>query len=143
MAFLKWYKRNCKACGEIIILGENKESILINSSKYHFSYPSVINYSNKTFVLPEMSSQNSQLCYELKENKIFKSHQIRGFENIKLIDLKKYLNSNKVKFGNYEYITPKIDNTKARKVYANLKLSTYQNIKKYLKEIHVINSHKN
>ena len=51
-----------------------------------------------------------------------------------MIDLKNYLNLNNVKFGNYDYITPKIDNTKAKKEYANLKLTTYQNIKKYLKK---------
>ena len=51
-----------------------------------------------------------------------------------MIDLKKSLNLSNVKFGNYDYITPKVDNTKAKKVYDNLKLTTYQNIKKYLKK---------
>ena len=44
------------------------------------------------------------------------------------------MNLNNVRFGNYDYITPKIDNTKAKKEYDNLKLTTYQNIKKYLKK---------
>ena len=67
------------------------------------------------------------------KKKKFGIFNVSASENIKLIDLKNYLNLNKVKFSNYEYITPKIDNTKAKKLYANLKLTTYQNIKKYLK----------
>ena len=56
-------------------------------------------------------------------------------ENIKLIDLKNYLRSDKIKFGNYDYITPEIDNSKAKKEYHKLKLTTFQNIKMYLKII--------
>ena len=69
------------------------------------------------------------------KKKKFGIFNVSASENIKLIDLKNYLNLNKIKFGNYEYITPKIDNTKAKKQYANLKLTTYQNIKKYLKNL--------
>jgi hypothetical protein len=59
---------------------------------------------------------------------------VSASKNIKLIDLKNKLNLSNVKFGNYDYLTPKIDNTKARKEYANLKFTTYQNIKKYIKK---------
>ena len=69
------------------------------------------------------------------KKKKFGVFNVSASKNIKLIDLKNYLNLNKVRFGNYDYITPKIDNTKAKQEYDNLKLTTYQNIKKYLKNV--------
>ena len=68
------------------------------------------------------------------KQKKFGIFNVSASKNIKLIDLKNKLNLSNVKFGNYDYLTPKIDNTKARKEYANLKFTTYQNIKKYIKK---------
>ncbi len=123
---------------------------LLDKSSRKNSIQKIISNNNEKISLSSNSTFNYILYEDLfnfieivMKKKKFGIFNVSASKNIKLIDLKKYLNSNKVKFGNYEYITPKIDNTKARKVYANLKLSTYQNIKKYLKEIHVINSHKN
>ena len=78
---------------------------------------------------------DAEAAVEELKNKKFGIFNVAASKNIKLIDLQNYLRSDKIQFGNYEYITPKIDNTKAKKEYDNLKLTTYQNIKKYLKII--------
>ncbi len=115
---------------------------LLDKSSRKNSIQKLISNNNKKISLSSNSSFNYILYEDLlnfinivMKKKKFGIFNVSASENIKLIDLKNYLNLNKIKFGNYEYITPKIDNTKAKKQYANLKLTTYQNIKKYLKNL--------
>ena len=114
---------------------------LLDKSSRINSIQKIISNSNKRISL----SPNSTLNYILYEDllnfieiimnqKKFGIFNVSASKNIKLIDLKNKLNLSNVKFGNYDYLTPKIDNTKARKEYANLKFTTYQNIKKYIKK---------
>ncbi len=113
--------------------------LLDNSSRKN-SIQKIISNDNKKISLSSKSTLNYILYEDLFnfiniviKKKKFGIFNVSASKNIKLIDLKNYLNLNKVKFGNYDYITPKIDNTKAKKEYDNLKLTTYQNIKKYIK----------
>ena len=115
---------------------------LLDKSSRKNSIQKLISNNNKKISLSSNSTFNYILYEDLlnfinivMEKKKLGIFNVSASENIKLIDLKNYLNLNKVKFGNYEYRTPKIDNTKAKKLYANLKLTTYQNIKKYLKNL--------
>ena len=114
---------------------------LLDKSSRINSIQKIISNNNKRISL----SPNSTLNYILYEDllnfikivmkqKKFGIFNVSASKNIKLIDLKNKLNLSNVKFGNYDYLTPKIDNTKARKEYANLKFTTYQNIKKYIKK---------
>tara|TARA_B100000963_G_C22562536_1_gene642102 strand:- start:294 stop:1073 length:780 start_codon:yes stop_codon:yes gene_type:complete len=113
---------------------------LLGKSSRKNSIQNIISNENKKISLSSNSTFNYILYEDLFnfvniviKKKKFGIFNVSASKNIKLIDLKNFLNSNKIKFGNYDYITPKIDNTKAKKEYANLKLSTYQNIKEYLK----------
>mgnify|MGYP001219072411 CR=1 FL=1 len=115
---------------------------LLDKSSRKNSIQKIISNNNKKISLSSNSTFNYILYEDLlnfinivMKKKKFGIFNVSASENIKLIDLKNYMNLNKVKFGNYEYITPKIDNTKAKKQYANLKLTTHQNIKKYLKNL--------
>ena len=115
---------------------------LLDKSSRENSVQKIILNKNKTISLSSNSTFNYILYEDLLnfikiviENKKFGIFNIAASKNIKLIDLKNYLKSDNIRFGNYEYITPKIDNTKAKKEYDNLKLTSYQNIKKYLKMI--------
>ena len=115
---------------------------LLHKSSRENSVKKIILNKNKTISLSSNSTFNYILYEDLLnfikiviKNKKFGIFNVAASKNIKLIDLKNYLKSDNIKFGNYEYITPKIDNTKARKEYNNLKLTSYQNIKKYLRII--------
>ncbi len=113
---------------------------LLDQSSRENSIQKIISNKNRKISL----SSNSTLNYILYEDlfnfinivmkkKKFGIFNVSASKNIKLIHLKNYINSNNIKFGNYSYLTPRIDNTKAKKEYSNLKLTTYQNIQKYLK----------
>ena len=104
-----------------------QKMILNNNKKISLSSRSTLNY-----ILYEDLLNFINIVMKKKKFGVF---NVSASKNIKLIDLKNYLNLNKVRFGNYDYITPKIDNTKAKQEYDNLKLTTYQNIKKYLKNV--------
>ena len=115
---------------------------LLDKSSRKNSIQKIILNNNKKISLSSRSTLNYILYEDLlnfinivMKKKKFGVFNVSASKNIKLIDLKNYLNLNKVRFGNYDYITPKIDNTKAKKEYDNLKLTTYQNIKKYLKNV--------
>jgi len=115
---------------------------LLDKSSRKNSIQKIISNNNKRISLSSNSTFNYILYEDLfnfinvvMKKKKFGVFNVSASKNIKLIDLKNYLNLNRVKFGNYDYITPNIDNTKAKKFYANLKLSTYQNIMKYLKTL--------
>ena len=115
---------------------------LLHKSSRENSIQKIISNKNKTISLSSRSTLNYILYEDLLNfikivirKKKLGTFNITASENIKLIDLKNYLKSDNIKFGDYDYITPKIDNTKARKEYDNLKLTTYQNIKKYLEII--------
>ena len=114
---------------------------LLDKSSRMNSIQKIISNNNKRISLSSSSTLNYILYEDLlnfteivMKKKKFGIFNVSASKNIKLIDLKKNLNLTNVKFGNYDYITPKIDNTKAKKEYANLKFTTYQNIKKYLKK---------
>ena len=115
---------------------------LLDKSSRKNSIQKMILNNNKKISLSSRSTLNYILYEDLlnfinivMKKKKFGVFNVSASKNIKLIDLKNYLNLNKVRFGNYDYITPKIDNTKAKQEYDNLKLTTYQNIKKYLKNV--------
>ena len=115
---------------------------LLHKSSRENTVQKIILNKNKPISLSSNSTFNYILYEDLLnfikiviKNKKFGIFNVAASKNIKLIDLKNYLKSDNIRFGNYEYITPNIDNTKAKKQYDNLKLTTYQNIKKYLKII--------
>jgi len=114
---------------------------LLDKSSRINSIQKIIANNNQRISLSSSSTLNYILYEDLLnfieiiiKKKKFGIFNVSANKNIKLNDLKKSLNLSNVKFGSYDYITPKVDNTKAKKVYANLKLTTYQNIKKYLKK---------
>ncbi len=115
---------------------------LLDQSSRENTIQKLISNKNRRISLSSNSTFNYILYEDLfnfinivMKKKKFGIFNVSASKNIKLIDLKNYINSNNIKFGNYDYLTPKIDNTKASREYANLKLTTYQNIKKYLKLI--------
>jgi len=115
---------------------------LLDKSSRKNSIQTIISNQNKKISLSSSSTLNYILYEDLlnfinivMKKRKFGTFNVSASKDIKLIDLKNYLKSDNIKFGNYDYKTPKIDNTKAKKEYSNLKLTTYQNIKKYLKAI--------
>ncbi|MAI29057.1 MAG: NAD-dependent epimerase/dehydratase family protein [Pelagibacteraceae bacterium TMED124] len=115
---------------------------LLDKSSRKNSIQRIVYNENKKISL----SSNSTLNYILYEDllnfikivikkKKFGIFNVSASKNIKLINLRNYLKSDNIRFGDYDYITPKIDNTKAKKEYAELNSTSYQNIKKYLKMI--------
>ena len=115
---------------------------LLHKSSRENTVQKIISNKNKKISLSSNSSLNYILYEDLLDfikiimnKKKFGIFNVAASENIKLIDLKNYLRSDKIKFGNYDYITTEIDNSKAKKEYHKLKLTTFQNIKRYLKII--------
>ena len=113
---------------------------LLNSTSRENSIQKIIKNKNIKLNLSEDSTFNYILYEDLLnfikiiiEKKKYGIFNVAASKNIRLSELKKKFNSKKIKFGNYKYTTPKIDNSKAKKEYVKLKFSTEKNIDRYLK----------
>ena len=113
---------------------------LLDSSSRENSIQKIIKNRNIKLNLSGDSTFNYILYEDLLsfikiiiEKKKYGIFNVSASKNVKLSKLKEKLNSNNIKFGDYKYITPKIDNSKARKEYLKLKFTTEKNIERYLK----------
>ena len=87
---------------------------LLDKSSRKNSIQKMILNNNKKISLSSRSTLNYILYEDLlnfisivMKKKKFGVFNVSASKNIKLIDLKNYLNLNKVRFGNYDYITQK------------------------------------
>ena len=90
----------------------NKKLTKVSKIHKHIAYPSIFNFNDKKYVLPEISNYSSPQIYELCSSKeLSKKKQIRGLSKYKLIDPTHFY------YNNYHYIFCNIKNKPIENLY--------------------------